>query len=84
MIDSVNTWFKITEYKNNKATKIEKLVETTWLVQYPWPVEITYDQGGVFLGHKFKSNFIEQEYGIKTRPTYPREYTCKCNHIKNK
>ena len=47
---------------------IANLVETTELVQYPWPVEITYDQGGEFLGHEFKNILIEQEYEIKTKP----------------
>ena len=47
---------------------IANLVETMWLVQYPWPVEITYDRGGEFLGNEFKNILIEQEYGIKTNP----------------
>ena len=51
---------------------IVNLVETMWLVQYPWPVEIMYDRGVEFLGHEFKSSLIEQEYGIKTKPTSPR------------
>ena len=51
---------------------IANLVETMWLVQYPWPVEITYDRGGEFLGHEFKNNMIEQEYGIKTKPDSSR------------
>ena len=46
---------------------IVNLVETTWLVRYPWSVEITYDQGGESLGHEFKNSSIEQEYGIKTK-----------------
>ena len=50
---------------------IVNLVETTWLVRYPWPVEITYDRGGEFLGHEFKNSLIENEYGIKTKPTSP-------------
>ena len=44
------------------------LVETMWLVQYPWTVEITYDQGGEFLSHEFKIILIEQEYVIKSKP----------------
>ena len=51
---------------------IENLVETTCLVRYPWPVKITYDQGGEFLGHKFKNILIENEYGIKSTPVPPR------------
>ena len=44
------------------------MVETTWPVRYPWPVEITYDPGGECLGHEFKIFFIENKYGIKTKP----------------
>ena len=40
------------------------------MVRYPWPLEITYYQGGDFRGHEFKNNSIEQEYGIKTKPYY--------------
>ena len=50
---------------------IAKLVETMWLVQYPWSVEITYDQGVEFLGHEFKSSLIENNYGIKTNLDSP-------------
>ena len=46
MIDPVTGWFEITQYNDKKAMKIAKLVETTWLVRYPWQVEITYDRGG--------------------------------------
>ena len=46
MIDPVTEWFEITEYNDKKAMTIVNLVETMWLVQYPWPVEITYDRGG--------------------------------------
>ena len=53
MIDLLTRWFVITENNDNKAITTVNLVETTWLVQYPWPVEITYDQGREFLGHKF-------------------------------
>ena len=54
MIDSVTGWSEVTQYRNNKAMKIANLVETTWLVQYPRPVEIMYNQGGESLGHEFR------------------------------
>ena len=60
MIYPVNRWFQITQYNDKKAITIEKLVETMWLSRCPWPVEITYDQGGEFLGNEFKSSLIEQ------------------------
>ena len=54
MIDPATGWFEITKYRNHKAMKIVNFLETTWLVRYPWPVEIRYYQGGEFLGHEFK------------------------------
>ena len=60
MIDRITGWLEITKYNNKRAMKIANFVETTWLVQYPWPVEITYDQGGEFLGRKFKSILKEK------------------------
>ena len=29
-----------------------------------------YDQGGDFLGHKFRNSLIEEEYGINTKHSY--------------
>ena len=55
------------QYNNKKEIAVENLVETTWLVWYPWPVEITYDWGGELFGHEFKNSLVEQEYGIKTK-----------------
>ena len=46
MIDPVTGWSKVTQYNNKIAMTIENLVETMWPVRYPWPLEITYDQGG--------------------------------------
>ena len=68
MIDPVTGWFEVTQYNDKKAMTIANLVETTWLVRCPWPVEITYDRGGEFLGHKIKKSLIEQEYSNKTKP----------------
>ena len=59
MIDPGTGWFEMTQYRNKKAMTIAYLVETMWLVRYPWPVEITYDQRGEFLGHRFKNSLIE-------------------------
>ena len=68
IIDPVTGWFDITQYNDNKAMKIENLVETMWLIRYPWTVETTYDRGGVFLSHKFNIGLIKEEYGTKTKP----------------
>ena len=53
MIDPVTGWFEVMQYRNKKAMTISKLVESTWMVQYPWPVEITYYRGGESLRHEF-------------------------------
>ena len=45
MIDTVTGRLKITEYNDKHAITIVKLVETRWLIRYPWPTKITYDQG---------------------------------------
>ena len=42
------------QYNDKKAITIANLVETKWLVQYPWPVEIMYDLGRQFLIHKLE------------------------------
>ena len=63
MIDPITGWFKITQYSDKKAMLIANLVETTWMVWYPQPVEITYDEEGELLGHEFKNRLIENEYG---------------------
>ena len=68
MIDPVTGWFEVTQYRDKKAMMNANKVETMWLVRYPWPVEITYDQEGELLGHEFKNILIENEYGIKTKP----------------
>ena len=59
MIDPITRWFEVVQYLESKAMKIVNLVETTWLVQYPWPVDITYEHRGEFLGHEFKNRLIE-------------------------
>ena len=68
IIDPVTGWFEVTQYRDKTAITIKTLVKTMCLAWYPCPVEITYDQGGEFLGHEFKDSMIENEYGIKTKP----------------
>ena len=67
MIDIVTGLFEMKQYNDKKAMRTVNLVETKGLVQYTWPLEITYEPGKEFLGHEFKSGLIEQEYGIKTK-----------------
>ena len=45
-------WFEGIQYCDKKVMNIENLVETKWMVWYPWPADITYEQGGEFLGQK--------------------------------
>ena len=47
-----------------------------WITRYPWPMEITYDQGLEFISNEFNISLIHPEYGIKAKlvssgnPTY--------------
>ena len=59
MIDTTTEWFEMMQYRDKKAMTIANLVKTTWMVRYPWPVEITYDLDGEFFGHEFKNSLIE-------------------------
>ena len=58
MIDPVTGWFEVTQYRNKKVMTITNLIENMWLVLYQWALEITYDQGGEFIGHEFKNSLI--------------------------
>ena len=46
MVYPVTGWFEVTQYKDKELMMIVNLVKATWLVRYPWPVEIRYDRGG--------------------------------------
>ena len=71
MIEPVTWWIEITQYNDKKAMPIVNLIQTTWLVRYNWPVEIMYDRGREILGHNFKNSFMEEEYGVNTKPYSP-------------
>ena len=51
IINPVTGWFEIAQYEDKRSISIENLVETTWVSRYPRRIEITYDQGNVFIGH---------------------------------
>ena len=57
------------QYDNKRAISIVNLVETTWVIRYPRPMEIMYDQGSEFTGHEFRKCLIETEYGITAKPS---------------
>ena len=58
IIDPITRWFEVTKHSKQKSVTIANLVELTRVVRYTWPVEITYEQGGESLGHKFKNSLI--------------------------
>ena len=68
MIDPVKVWFEITQYDDNRAISITNSVETAWLTSCPIPMTITYDQGSEFIGHEFRKNLTETEYGMISKP----------------
>ena len=69
MVYHVTGWFKIARYYDKRAISIADLLETTWLSRYPRQIEITYDQGKEYIGHKFRKSLIEKEYGITDKPS---------------
>ena len=68
MIDPVTGWFEFVRYDDKIAITIANLVETTWLYIYPRPIEITYDHGKEFIGHKFIKSLFEDKYRIISKP----------------
>ena len=42
VINPIIGWFEITHYNDKREIIIVNLVETLWLVMYPWPVDIMY------------------------------------------
>ena len=61
MIDTVTGWFEVVRYNDKRVITIANLVEPTWLYRYPRPIEIMYDQGKEFIGHKSRKSLIETE-----------------------
>ena len=49
----------MTQYDNKKLMAIVNLVETTCLARYPWPIEISNDQGSELIGRDFKNTVVE-------------------------
>ena len=60
MIESVTGRLKITQYEDKGVISIMNLVETTWLIRYPRPIEITFVQVSEFIGHEFIKFPIEK------------------------
>ena len=70
MIDPATGWFEMREIKNKKAINVANIFEQAWLTRYPWPTEITYDQGNEFMGEF--AEMIKHDYGIKKKPASVR------------
>jgi hypothetical protein len=81
MIDlEINTvWFGIVEATNTSATSIQDLFHNTWLARYPQPQFIVFDNEGKFK-REFKQMCVQDNYGIKTKPTTSHNHQSKCNH----
>ena len=45
IVDTVTEWFRVMEYYEKSVITITDLVEYTRLTRYPWPIEITHNQG---------------------------------------
>ena len=70
MIDPATSWFELKLIPNKTALEVANTVEQTWLTRYPWPEEITYDQGSEFMAEF--AEMIEIDYQIKRKPATTR------------
>jgi hypothetical protein len=81
MIDLAAGCFEIVEDTNKSATSIQDLFHNTWLVRYPQPQFIVFENGIV---GEFKREFKQMcdNYSIKAKTTTSHNhcYTSKCNH----
>ena len=59
IINLIKVCFEIFQYDDKRAIYTTNLVGTTWLYRYPRPIEIMYDQGSEFIGHRFIKSLIE-------------------------
>ena len=64
MIYLATGWFEIVRYNDKQAATISNIVEQQCLCRHPCPTIFTYDRGTKFLGHAYKNDQIEREYGI--------------------
>jgi hypothetical protein len=67
MIDPATSWFEIVQYDDKKSMTVANIVENTWLTRYPRPDICTVDRGSEFIGHAFKKELMDSEYGIKVK-----------------
>ena len=67
MRDPATGWFEIVQYNKKQAPKIANLVEQTLICRYLRPTILTCNRGNEFLGHAFKNDLIEREFGIKSK-----------------
>ena len=70
MIDPATGWFEMVPTKKKDTGTIANIVEQTWFTRYPLPQELIYDRGTEFLGEF--ARMVEEDYGIKKRPTTTR------------
>ena len=70
MIDPATGWFEMKLLNEKSAGNVANIVEQTWLTRYPWPQEITFDQGTEFMAEF--ADMVENDYNIKKKPATTR------------
>ena len=70
MIDPATGWFEIAAIETKRADYIANYLEQAWLTRYPWPTEVTMDQGGEFAAEVSKA--LKEEHGINRKITTSR------------
>ena len=67
MIDPATSWFEVVQYDDKKSMTVANIVENTWLTRYPRPDICTMDRGSEFIGHAFKKELMQGEYGVTVK-----------------
>jgi hypothetical protein len=66
MIDPATGWFEIVDTTNKSATSVQDVFLNTWLMHYPQPLFIVFDNGSTGrFKREFKQMYIQDNYGVK-------------------
>ena len=67
MIDEDSSWPEIVAIEIKYAEEITTLVDDIWFARYSRPLYYIHDNGGEFIGSRFKE--LLGSYGVKPKPT---------------
>jgi transposase InsO family protein len=71
MIDPATGWFEIHQYDDKQSITVANIIEQEWFSRYPWPTQVTFNQGSEFIGQDFQK-MIKEDCGVKAKPITAR------------